>query len=110
MKLDIFLSSIISATSIIVGIGFPFIVYLVTNHNDRKAKLLLEIKSYHPKLFSFQELVYNYFQIDLWKSSRVLKLYKVAIRKKDDETVKNLLANNDFPSPCELIARSNNIK
>ncbi len=96
MNLDTLLSSIISSSSIIIAIGFSLIIYLVSNYNNEKAKLLSQIQSFYPTLHAFKELVYYYSQIDFWNHNAVLSSYKKAIRKDDKNEIHKLLSNNDF--------------
>lgn len=55
---SVLLSSIITASSILIAVGFPFVIFIVTNHDNRREKLLVEIKAYYPKLHAFRQLVY----------------------------------------------------
>ncbi|MDD3738268.1 MAG: hypothetical protein PHP31_03135 [Lentimicrobiaceae bacterium] len=57
MNFDTILNSIITATSILVAVGFPFIILITTNHKSRKERLLIEIKTYYPRLNAFRELI-----------------------------------------------------
>ena len=98
MNIESLLSSIISSSSIIIAIGFPLIIFLVSDYNNKKAKLLSQIKDVYPRLHAYKELVYYYSQIDFWNNNAVLSSYKKAIRKDNKNEIYKLLINNDFLS------------
>jgi hypothetical protein len=51
------LNTLLTAASILVAIGFPFIIFLVSDYRNIKNKLLGEIKSLYPKLEAFNALI-----------------------------------------------------
>lgn len=51
------LTSLLTAASILVAIGFPFVIFLVSEYRNAKSKLLGEIKIFYPKLEAFNALI-----------------------------------------------------
>lgn len=87
MNFDSLLSSIITATSISIAVGFPFLIFITTNFKNRKEKLLYEMKTYFPKLNAFIELIYY---ISL---TGVVKNYDLLLRKARTEIEKEEIRN-----------------
>lgn len=82
--MDILLSSILTASSILIAVGFPFIIFIVTNHDNRREKLLSEIKALYPKLNAFRRLVYLIYSTGAIKSfERKLQLAKTEMDKEE---------------------------
>jgi hypothetical protein len=82
--LSTLLSSIITASSILIAVGFPFIIFIVTNHDNRRDKLLVEIKAYYPKLHAFRQLVYLIYTTGVIKNfDRKLRQAKSELEKEE---------------------------
>ena len=101
MNESVLLSSIITATSIMIAVGIPLIIYIVSNFNNRREKLLAEMKALYPKFNSFRELIYLVAMMDLWRNGDVIKKYKIAISKVDKNEVEGLINDNEFLSLYE---------
>jgi hypothetical protein len=89
MDSNVLLTSIITASSILIAVGFPFIMFIVTDHNNRKERLISEIKTHYPKLKSFRKLIYCVF------NSGVIKNYERALSQVKSENEKLRIENND---------------
>ena len=61
MEINALLNSILTSSSILVAVGFPFIIFIVTDYKNKNEKLYEEIKNFYPKLNSFRELIYLVF-------------------------------------------------
>lgn len=89
MNFDTIFSSIITATSILIAVGFPFIIFLATNYKNRKERLLFEMKTYFPKLNAFRELIYYI------STAGIVKNYDWLIQKAKTETEKEEIRKNE---------------
>jgi hypothetical protein len=101
MDYHTFLSSIIKASSLVFAIGIPFIIYSVTNYNNRRERLLSEIKTLYPAFNDFRKLIYTVFQIDFWKEKSTIGKYQSAIRKGDQSEMDFLKRDNEILSLYE---------
>ena len=82
MEINTLLNSILNASSILVAVGFPFIIFIVTNHDNRREKLLSEIKTYYPKLNAFRRLIYLIYSTGVIKNfERKLNQTKTELEK-----------------------------
>jgi hypothetical protein len=88
METNNLLSCIITASSILVAVGFPFIIFIVSEHRNKKVQLLQEMKSYYPKLNLFRELIYYIF------NTGVIKDYNRALLSSKNEEEKVNIENN----------------
>jgi hypothetical protein len=95
------LSSIITASSLVFAIGIPLIIYSVTIYNDRRERILSEMKALYPAFNDFRKLIYTVFQVDFWKDKNVIGKYKSAIRKGDRNEMNLLKKDNDILSLYE---------
>lgn len=92
METNTLLNSILTASSILVAVGFPFIIFIVTDYKNKKEKLFEEIKTYYPKLNSFRKLIYHVFNTGVIKDfDRELLRAKTNIEKE------NIEKNEAFP-------------
>lgn len=92
MKYETILSSIITATSILIAVGFPFIISIATSYKTRKERLLFEMKIYFPKLNAFRELIYYV------STTGIVMNYDWLIQKAKTETEKEEIRKNEaFP-------------
>jgi len=98
MNEGVLLSSIITATSIMIAVGIPLIIYFVSNFNSRREKLLSEMKALYPKFNSFRELIYLISLLDLWKNIDVVKKFERALLKGDKKEMDVLKYDNEFLS------------
>jgi len=89
MNFDTIFSSIITATSILIAVGFPFIMFFATNYKNRKERLLFEMKTYFPKLNAFRELIYYI------STAGIVKNYDYLIQKAKTETEKEEIRKNE---------------
>jgi hypothetical protein len=96
MNLQTILSSIIAAASTLIAVGFPFIIFIVANHNNKKEKLLLEMKLLYQKFKPFRELIYYAAQIDFWKNKNIIAEFRQAIQKGDIGRKDTLIKENCF--------------
>jgi len=96
MNLDTFLGSIITATSILIAVGIPLIIYFVTEHKNKRERLLHEMKVLYPKLNLFRELIYRVSLVDFWKEKNVVREYNAAYRSQKKELMKDLNDKNEF--------------
>jgi len=82
--MDVLLSSILTASSILIAVGFPFIIFIVTNHDNRREKLLSEIKAFYPKLNAFRRLAYLIYSTGVIKNlERKLQQAKTEMDKNE---------------------------
>lgn len=88
MDINILLNSILTASSILVAVGFPFIIFIVTDYKNKKEKLLAEIITYYPKLNSFRKLIHNVFNTGIIKNYD-RKLLGAKSEKEKEEIEKN---------------------
>lgn len=88
MNFDTILNSIITATSILIAVGFPFIIFIATNYKNRKERLLFEMKTYFPRLNAFRELIYYISTAGIVKNNDWL-MQKVKTEKEKKEIKKN---------------------
>lgn len=93
IDLNTLLISIITATSIMIAVIIPFIINSLIEYNNKKEKLLLEMKANYNIFNSFRELISYVFQINFWKNQTVINAYKKAINKNE---VEELIKENDF--------------
>ena len=98
MNFDTFYTSSISATAIMIGVGFPFILYLVTTYDKNRDQLFSEMKVFYPNIKAFTELVFEYFQLDIWNNRAILSKYIRALRKGDKKEINELKTEHDFLS------------
>lgn len=96
MNLDTLLSSVIASSSILIAIGFPFIIFVFSNYKRRREILLSQMKDLYPKFNNFRELIYYITQIDFWENRSVIKDYKKAIQNGNNSEKESLLENNEF--------------
>lgn len=86
------LNSLLTAASILVAIGFPFIIFLVSDYRNIKNKLLGEIKSLYPKLEAFNEL------IGIVDNFGIVKNFENELRRaKTDIEKKEVLESASYP-------------
>jgi hypothetical protein len=88
MDINILLNSILTASSILVAVGFPFIIFIVTDYKNKKEKLLAEIITYYPKLNSFRKLIHYVFNTGIIKNYD-RKLLSAKSEKEKEEIEKN---------------------
>jgi len=88
MDINVLLSSIITASSILIAVGFPFIIFISTNYQNRRENLLSEIKTYYPKLNAFRRVVY------LIYSTGSIKQFERALQQAKTEQDKNEIKND----------------
>lgn len=92
MEINILLNSILTVSSILVAVGFPFIIFIVTDYKNKKEKLLAEIKAYYPKLNSFRKLIH------LVYNTGIIKDYdREIIRAKTNLEKEEVKKNEAFP-------------
>ncbi len=92
MEIDILLNSMLTVSSILSAVGFPFIIFIVADYNNKKEKLLTEIKAYYPKLNSFRKLIH------LVYNTGIIKDYdKEIIRAKSNLEKEEVEKNEAFP-------------
>jgi hypothetical protein len=60
-------NSILTTSSILVAVGFPFLIFIVTDYKNKKEKLLAEIRTFYPKLNSFRKLIYHVYNTGIVK-------------------------------------------
>jgi hypothetical protein len=92
METNTLLNSILTASSILVAVGFPFIIFIVTDYKNKKEKLFEEIKTYYPKLNSFRKLIYHVFNSGIIKD-----LDRELLRAKTDKERGEVEKNEAFP-------------
>lgn len=86
------LTSLLTAASTLVAIGFPFVIFLVSEYRNAKSKLLEEIKSFYPKMEAFNEL------ISVVGSFGIVRNFENDYRKaKTDIEKKKVLENASYP-------------
>jgi hypothetical protein len=88
MDVNFLLNSILTASSILVAVGFPFIIFIVTDYKNKKEKLLSEIITYYPKLNSFRKLIHYVFNTGIIKNYD-RKLLGAKSEKEKEEIEKN---------------------
>ena len=89
MNNDTILSSIITTSSILIAVGFPFVIFIATNYKNRKERLLFEVKTYYPKLNAFRDLIYCI------SIARIIKNYDLLIQKAKTEIEKEEIKRNE---------------
>lgn len=92
METNTLLNSILTASSILVAVGFPFIIFIVTDYKSKKEKLFEEIKTYYPKLNSFRKLIYHVFNTGVVKD-----FDKELLGAKTNTEKENIENNEAFP-------------
>ncbi len=92
METNTLLNSILTASSILVAVGFPFIIFIVANYKDKKEKLLNEIRTYYPKLNSFRKLIHYVF------NTGIIKNYdRELLQAKNDVDKERIKKNEAYP-------------
>ncbi|UBM61356.1 hypothetical protein LA303_07950 [Candidatus Sulfidibacterium hydrothermale] len=92
MESNTILSSILTASSILVAVGFPFIIFIVTDYKNKKEKLIEEIKTYYPNLNSFRKLIYHVYNTGVIKD-----FDRELLRAKTNVEKENVEKNDAFP-------------
>ncbi len=88
MEKSTILSCVLTVSSILVAIGFPFIIFIVTDYKNKREKLLEEIKTYYPKLDSFRKLIYFVFNIGIMENYDI-NLQRAKTEKEKQEIEKS---------------------
>lgn len=92
MEINNLLNSILTVSSILVAVGFPFIIFIATNYKTRKERLLFEMKAYFPKLNYFRELIYYV------STTGIVKDYDWLVQNAKTEIEKEEIKKNEaFP-------------
>ncbi len=89
MEVYILLNSILTVSSILVAVGFPFTFFVVNDYKNKKEILVAQIKTYYPKLNSFRKL------INLVYKSGVIKDYDSEIIRAENNLEKKEVEKNE---------------